>query len=91
MTTWNTRSMTKERYTYCKGMGYGVLAVTEFWRNQDNFTEYSNEFIVSVTIKDENGELVNKEDPAVGVGIILSPRAQRNVMAKGNNNSERIF
>ena len=28
MTTWNTRSMTMERFDYCKRLGYDVLAVT---------------------------------------------------------------
>ena len=29
--TWNTRSMTKERFECCKGLGYDVLVVTELW------------------------------------------------------------
>ena len=77
MATWNTRSMTVERYEYCKNLGYDVLAVTELWRKQDKFTNRTNEFTVSATVKDKHGNLRNDQDPAAGVGIILSPRAQQ--------------
>ena len=29
--TWNTRSLTFERFNYCKDLKYDVLAVTELW------------------------------------------------------------
>ena len=29
--TWNTRSLTFERFNYCKNLKYDVLAVTELW------------------------------------------------------------
>ena len=90
MATWNTRSMTVERFTYCKNLGYDILAVTELWRNQDKFTSRSDEFIVSANARDNHGNLINGNDAAAGAGIILSQRAQSKVMAKGNNNSERI-
>ena len=90
MATWNTRSMTVERYDYCKNLGFDVLAVTELWRTQDKFTTHSNEFTVSATVRDKNGNLKNDKDPAAGVGIILSPRAQKKFMGSGNNGSERI-
>ena len=90
MATWNTRSMTVERYDYCKNMGYDVLAVTELWRTQDKFTNHTNEFTVSATARGKNGNLRNENDPAAGVGIILSPRAQKKFMGAGNNGSERI-
>lgn len=35
MATWNTRSMTRERFECCKSLGYDVLAVTEQWRTQN--------------------------------------------------------
>ena len=47
MVTWNTRSMTVERFAYYNSLGYGILAVTELWRNQEKFTSRSDEFIVS--------------------------------------------
>ena len=82
--------MTFERYNYCKHMGYDVLAVTELWRCQEKFTNRTNEFTTSATVKDKNGNLVNKQDPAAGVGILLSHRAQQKVLGTGNNGSERI-
>ena len=90
MATWNTRSMTSERFEYCKSLGYDILAVTELWRTQDKFTTRTNEFIVSATVRNAQGDLVNSNDGAAGVGILLSKRAQCKVKAKGNNNSERI-
>ena len=91
MVTWNTRSLTVERYDYCKNMGYDVLAVTEMWRTQDKFTNHTNEFTVSATTKDKHGNLKNEKDPAAGAGILLSPRAQQKFMGAGNNGSERIY
>ena len=90
MATWNTRSMTIERFDYCKRMVYDVLAVSELWRTQEKFTSRSYEFTTSATVKDKDGNLVNDNDPAAGVGILLSPRAQQKVLDVGNNNSERI-
>ena len=90
MATWNTRSMTRERFEYCKSLGYDILAVTELWRSQNKFTSRSNEFTVSATVKDKHGNLKNPKDKAAGVGIILSHRAQNKVLDKGNNDSERI-
>ena len=89
MATWNTRSMTNERFAFCKQLDYDVLAVTELWRKQDKFTTRSNEFTVSNIIRDKHGNYQNAHDPAAGVGILLSKRAQAKVMAAGSN-SERI-
>ena len=30
VTTWNTRSLTQERFSYCKNLGYDVLAITDY-------------------------------------------------------------
>ena len=79
MATWNTRSMTHERYDFCKSMGYDVLAVCELWRTQEKFTTRTNEFTISATARDKHVNLVNGNDPAAGVGILLSPRAQKKV------------
>ena len=90
MVTWNTLSITIERFDYCKRMGCDVLAVTELWRCQEKFTSHSHEFTTSVTVKDKDGNLINDNDPAAGVGILLSPRAQGKVLDAGNDDSERI-
>ena len=89
MATWNTRSMTRERFEYCKSLGYDVLAITELWRSQNKFTSRSYEFTVSATNKDKHGNLINPKDKAAGVGILLSHRAQGKVLGAGNNGSER--
>ena len=75
MITWNTRSMTVERLDYCRSLGHDVLVVTESWRQQENFTNNTNEFTTSSMNRDKDGNLINDEDPAAGVGILLSPRA----------------
>ena len=33
ITTWNTRSLTFERFNYCKNLGFDVLTITELWRS----------------------------------------------------------
>ena len=84
--------MTIERFDYCKRMDYyDVLTVSELWRTQEKFTSRSYEFVTSATVKkDKHGNLVIENDPAAGVGILLSARAQQKVLDVGNNNSERI-
>ena len=48
VSTWNPRSLTKkERFEYCKSLGYDVLALTELWKNQSSFQTRSKRFIVS--------------------------------------------
>ena len=44
MTTWNTRSLTFERFEYCKSLKYDVIALTELWRTQDKFQTKSKHF-----------------------------------------------
>ena len=45
--TWNTHSLTKERFKYAKSLGYDILALTELWRHQGKYQSRSNEFIAS--------------------------------------------
>ena len=82
--------MTQERFEYCQNMVYDILAVTELWRSQEKYTNRSNEFTTSATVRDKDGNLVNDKDPAAGVGILLSQRAQAKVLGTGNNGNERI-
>ena len=90
MACWNTRSMTNERFNYCKELGYDVLAVSELWRTQEKFTSRSVEFTTSATARDKHGNLINPNDAAAGVGILLSGRLQDKVLSFGNEGSERI-
>ena len=35
--TWNTRSLTYERFQYCNSLNYDILAITELWHHQSRF------------------------------------------------------
>ena len=91
--TWNTRSLTHERYEYCKSLGYDILAITELWRNQSKYQKRTKEFIVSEAMYIQKGPNKGKKrfpkDSAAGVGIILSPRMQKKVHSFGSK-GERI-
>jgi len=91
--TWNTRSLTLERFNYAKSLGYDVLALTELWRNQSKFQTRRKQFIVSKpkTIKTgpNKGKIRYPNDRAAGVGILLSPRMERKVHSFGSE-GERI-
>ena len=67
--------MTVERLDYCRSLDHDVLVVTESWRQQENFTNNTNEFTTSSMNRDKDGNLIHDEDPAAGVGILFSPRA----------------
>ena len=93
ISTWNTRSLTYERYNYCKSLNYDVLAITELWRNQGKYQNNSNEFLVSepkiIKSGPRKGEKRFPNDPAAGVGILLSPRMQQKVYSFGSE-GERV-
>ena len=68
--TWNTRSMTRERFAYCKSLGYDVLAVTEQWRTQDRFQTNDKAFIVAEARIDKDTEKVRyPKDRAAGTKV----------------------
>ena len=87
--TWNTRSLTFERFNYCKSLHYDVLAITELWRNQQKFQDNSTAFIVGEAKTGNDGAPRFPNDRAAGVGILLSATAQQKVMAHGST-SERV-
>lgn len=93
MGTWNTRSLTRERFDYCKNLGYDVLAITELWRNQGKYQTKSKQFIVSEPIVVQSGYRKGQKrfptDRAAGVGILLSTRMQKKVHSFGSQ-GERI-
>ena len=72
-------------------MWWRVLLVYSFDEHdrQDKFTSRSNEFIMSAIKRDKQGRYSNLKDPAAGVGLLLSKRAQEYVKVKGNENSEK--
>ena len=71
--TWNTRSLTYERFQYCTSLQYDILAITELWRNQSKFQTRSKKFIVSApkTIPKgpKKGKIRFPDDKAAGVGL----------------------
>ena len=91
--TWNTRSLTKERFEYAKSLGYDVLAITELWRNQSTYQTRRKNFIVSEPILIKKGPNKGKirfpNDRAAGVGILLSDRMEQKVHSFGSR-GERI-
>ena len=87
--TWNTRSMTFERFNYCKSLGYDVLTVTEQWRTQAKFQTKSKSYIVGEAKLTKKNKLRYPNDKAAGVGIMLSKPAEQKVMMFGST-SERV-
>ena len=93
MATWNTRSLTFERFHYCKNLVFDALAITELWRNQHKYQTKSTRFITSSpklrTRGPDAGKMRFPADKAAGVGILLSPRTQRKLMSFGSE-GERV-
>ena len=91
--TWNTRSLTHERYEYYKSLGYDILAITEVCCNQCKYQTKTKEFIVSeakiIQKGPKKGTKRYTKDSAAGVGIILSPHMQKKVHSFGSN-GERV-
>ena len=81
--TWNTRSLTAERFQYAKQLGYDVLAITELWRKQTKYQTRRKQFIVGTPKLIEKGPKKGQKrfpnDRAAGTGILLSPRMEKKV------------
>ena len=68
--TWNTRSVSVERFGYCKSLKCDVLAVTELWRTQEKFQSNNKAFVVGEAKIDKETEQARfPKDRAAGVGI----------------------
>ena len=93
ITTWNCRSLTFERFEYCKSLEYDVLALTELWRAQGKFQNTTNQFIVSKAKLQKKGPNKGKprfqDDRAAGVGILLSNRMQSKNSILANRRDSR--
>ena len=88
MTTWNSRSLTFSRFKYCQGLNYDVLALTELWSRASEFSKHCKNPLSwtygQAAIDPNTGNEVFPEDPAAGVGILLSPRATEKYMMHGS-------
>ena len=90
MATWNTRSLTFERFYYCQSLGYDVLALTELWRNAPKFADGTVRWTHGESKKNRiTGLPIYPNDKAAGVGILLSARAQKKYISHGSP-GERI-
>ena len=91
--TWNTRSLTYERFQYCNSLKYDVLAMTELWRNQSKYQTRNKKFIVNkpktIPKGPDKGKIRYPEDKAAGVGLLLSDRLEKKVTSFGSA-GERI-
>ena len=74
--TWNTRSLTNERFKYAQSLGHDILTITELWRRQGKYlTKRKNYFASEPEIIKEGPKKGKKRFPndrAAGVGILLS-------------------
>ena len=83
--TWNTRSLSFERFNYCKNLGYDILALTELWHNASKYADGSVRWTYSQPAMNKiTGNPLFPNDPAAGVGIMLSERVARKHMAHGS-------
>ena len=88
MATWNSRSLTLERFKYCQQLGYDVLALTELWNNKEKWTIHSKNPISwtysQPALDKETKQPLFPNDPAAGVGILLSTRVSKNYLGHGS-------
>ena len=90
--TWNTRSMSVERFDYCQSLSYDVLAVTELWRTGSKFQSNNKAFVVGeAKIDKETEEVRFPKDRAAGVGILLSQAAEQKVLSFGSTGERVCF
>ena len=79
---WNCWSLSNERFSYCKSLGYDVLSLIEFHHKQNNMN-FSSECWVSSAqgVVDVQGKY---KDPAAGVAIMFSKRMKRHIEKSGH-------
>ena len=91
--TWNCRSLTKNRISYCESLRYDVLVLTELWRNQSKHQRKDRSFTISEPILIKKGPRKGQkrfpDDRAAGVAILLSDTAEKQVESFGSE-GERV-
>ena len=79
---WNCWSYSNERHSFCKSLGYDVLALTELHNKQNNPNFSSDLWIPSAQAEeDAQGKCT---DSAAGVAILLSKRMRRHIDKAGH-------
>ena len=85
--------MTFERFKYCMGLNFDVLALTELWRTQAKYQKRNKSFIVSapklIQKGPKKGQIRFPDDKATGVGIMLSSAARQKIKSFGSE-GERV-
>ena len=67
--------MSDVRFKYCNSLGYDILALTELWENAPTYADGSVRWTFSQKQIDPKTDLpIYPNDPAAGVGILLSKR-----------------
>lgn len=83
--TWNTKSLSKERFDYFQNLGYDVLVITELWRSGHKYVENDVSFTHSESqLNKDTAEHIFPDDPTSGVGILLSARSKSKYMRHGS-------
>ena len=89
----------KDFQTYSWRHGIHARWLTRGARNWDTtwltlrtekFQTSSKQWTCSSTLKDKHGNVTNKQDPAAGVGILLSQMMLSKVISYDNNKCERL-
>ena len=83
MACWNPWGISNERYNYCMAMNFDVLGLTELHNVHNKKLWRGRRWITSADAKiDElTGDIT---DSASGVGILLSRRFSKLILAKGH-------
>ena len=81
---YNSRSLTFERFSYLKSLEIDILDLTETWGKDHEFVNDTCSWTHSQPELKENGDLRFPNDPAAGVDILLSRRAQDKLIKCGS-------
>ena len=89
MALWNPWGLSNERMNYCKAMNYDILGLPELHNAHNSKKWRGKHWITSEDAQiDEQGQNL---DPASGVGIMLSQRFAKKVLAKGDVGSRIVW
>ena len=89
MACWNPWGLSNERLNYCRAMRYDILGLPELHNAHNSKKWRGKHWITSEDAEvDEDGKNL---DPAPGVGIMLSQRFTKKILAKGAVGSRIVW
>ena len=89
MALWNPWGLSNERLNYCRAMNYDILGLPELHNAHNSKKWRGKHWITSEDAEtDEQGQNL---DPASGVGIMLSQRFAKKILAKGAVGSRIVW